>query len=336
MPFDVLTDTTGRFEPELTNFAIGAGEQELIGPIVAREIPTEVRSAKYPILGREKYLIVDSRGGEKEPAKQIERTYSTDQFDCDPHRLREFVSNQQVKTLGENGGAAAVANEEMDRVQIMTDNMMLERELEVATLLTTSGNYASGLYANLDSGTANFDDNGVKPLDTMRDILSKARQTSGYRLDTMIIAEDAWNKLCSDPNLLPSLTTSLMITEQQLASLLNLKRVLVAGALRAPDDLPKAGASYELSQLWPSNSIVFCLSPETQTRNSCPTIRTWMWNATKEYSQGRLVRSYYDAAAGDGGWWYQVSMAWGAKLTGVNSSGKITAGAYLANVYSAI
>lgn len=333
---DILTDTTGRFQPELTNFAIGAGDQELIGPIVAREVPTDDQKATYAIMGKEKYLIVDSRGGETDPAKTIQRTFSTDFFDCNPHRLREFISDQKRQTLSRSG-VARIAEEEMDAVTTMVSNFMLEREMEIATALTTSGSYASGLYENLDTvADRNFDDSsGPGALAIMLDYLSTARQKCGFRMDTAIIAEDTWQLLRQDSSLLPTLSASPLFTPEYLAGLLSLKQVLIASALYT-DDKPKAGAAYDLGQLWPSNSVVFCLSPANLVRNGSATIKTFMWNATPQYSQGRLVRSYRGEDAGDGGTWYQASMAWGTKLTGVNSSGKIIAGALLANCYSTL
>ena len=319
----------------LTNFAVKWGDPAFIADRVLPVIPVTKRSDKYHVWEFDSLRLpeADNRG-EQDVAREIDFPLSTDTYFANDHALGRFLADQ-VRANADAGLAPAIQRAAM-ATQIK--QMILRNwESEVATLLTTSGNYATDLYENLDSvANRNFDDSsGPGGIDIIQQHIDEVELESGGKVDTLWFASDTWRLLKSDSTFIPSLSATVVTTEEAIRDLFGVRQVLVARSLQ--NSAAKGADDMSNARLWTSNTMGGTIASPGATIDAPATGATFVWNAFPGSVNGQTVTTYRDAEnRGGGGEWIEFSQYRDVKSTGVNSSDAFITAFLFDNVYDAI
>lgn len=321
---------------DLTNFAVKWGSNKFISDLICPIVPVDDKTGTYPVFGMENYVAVDDHQGDKDTAKEIERTFERRPYMTERHALTEFLPDSTVKSS--SAAIREAALNEMATVATLKEMVLLNKEVATKTMFATSGSYASGLTEDMDSvGDRNFDDSsGPGALTILQTFKDTVAQASGVEPNQMVVSSDAWAHLQSDSSFFGGGSIDVAHSMARIASILGLDEVIVASSRYSAAKIKKDTLP-TLTRLWPSNSVWLLYTPKIMSKELPATAKCFSYRGTEEYNiQGELVRKIYDARKGDGGYWYEYKNFYVPKLTAMNKSGKIITGAYLRNVYIAL
>lgn len=328
-----IQNSSVHYDVPLTNFSVGWSNPKFIGSLLFPLVEVAKQSDKYSILERGLARVEHDEMGEEDYSREAKFGISDDSYYCKLHGRHNTI--QDTTKTNADAGETSYVLEDAYRVQFLKDLLMVSHEQEVATALSTSGNYATGLYENLDTVSGhNFDDSGANGLKILMQYLDAAEIEGGFRPNTMVISPDAWIELQNDSNFKPSLYGNLLSSEQLIANALRIDRVIVAGT-----NINNAvkGAAPDMARMWGSNKIWLAYAPTAGATRRVPAIgKTFVWNAVPAARQGQVVKRTRDERKGAGAdiidlfFWYDV------KITGKDESGKIITGAFLDNVYASL
>jgi hypothetical protein len=220
----------------------------MIADEVCPRVPVGAELFEYTKVSEKARLMVpDTKIGRTSHANQVEFDNFNEQDRVEDHGLESPVPIADMDTSRAHG-----ALDPMDQATMgIMELMMLKREQEVATLVTTAGNYAAGYKTTLDgtAGTYYFDDttNGT-PIAQMEDAMDGML----VRPNTMVVDRLTLTKIKRHPETVArifptAVTTSGQVSTQQLADALELDRILVGTAWY---DSAKKGQAQVNARMW--------------------------------------------------------------------------------------
>lgn len=158
----------------LTNLSIGYHPSGLIAEIVAPPMKVNKESDKYYVWDRSSAYRVSATGtmslrADKTEAREVDFGLSTSTYTAEEYALKILVSDR------EKGNADSVLRLREAKVRRLQDLLLLEEEIRVATLLTTSGNWDS---AHTGTVSVKWDAASAvvieKNIDTAKEVVRKA------------------------------------------------------------------------------------------------------------------------------------------------------------------
>ena len=159
---------------------------------------------------------------------------STDSYQADVYAFHKDIGDQT------RANADAPINVDREAVEFVTSRLLLKMETQfVANYFTTSVWGTDVTPTNLWSNYATSDP--ISDIETgKRAILS----VTGYEPNTLVLGYDVFTSLKNHPDLVDRIkyTSSQIITEELLASLFDVPRVMVAKAVKATNNEGAAGA----------------------------------------------------------------------------------------------
>ena len=152
--------------------------------------------------------------------------------------------------------ADSVLNIEANKVNFVTDKILLEYEARIETMCMTTSNWDnSATPANL------WDDyDNSYPLSDIETGIDAIEDTSGKMANTMILSNDVWKKLKHHPELLDRMPVTGMrsATLDVLRSLTGIDKILVGRAIKNTTDL---GLTASYSRVWSGDVWIGHVAP---------------------------------------------------------------------------
>lgn len=174
----------------LSNFAVGYHPSGFVAEDVLPVVPVNKESDKYYVWSRQlsqKVLASDGDGSlraDGAQSKEIDFSISTETYSADEYALKVKITDRQ------RANADSAVRLEQSKVRRLKDILMLDQELRVASLLTTTGNYDSNNTTTL-SGTDQWDDSSGSDTITIEEDIDTGkeaiRQAIGHDPDVIII-----------------------------------------------------------------------------------------------------------------------------------------------------
>jgi hypothetical protein len=152
--YDPAGNNNVHVDQVLSNISVGWPNGELIGDQLLPSVPVSFPTGKYSIFGRESWALepgTDLRGPGAEAVEIPGRARSFDFYYAAEHALKIGVTDEEYQV------ADAPLSPEADAVELVTDKILLARELAIKTLVTTAANYPGTLTTTLTttaSGTS--------------------------------------------------------------------------------------------------------------------------------------------------------------------------------------
>lgn len=236
----------------LTNISIGYRNPRHIW----REALPAVRVSEYknaiPTFGRDAWLIpragvrgdgVGPRGGYK---------YATTNYECLSYSLATTVTKRERNAAAKTG----VVDPDLRATNYVTDQVNLCIERLAATLLFTSGNYASTA-----SPSTKWTDGGADPIQDIDTGINAVEAAIGVPPNVGIIGRTGWADLKRHPDIIaPFVNTQTgIITEQMVAQLLGLDRLLVGRAIYTSSI--EDAATTAMTDVWTDSMALLYVPP---------------------------------------------------------------------------
>lgn len=310
----------------LTGMAVRFQYPDLVGLKFAPLTPVGKNADEYPIFyGDDESRLVDTERGPGGAYNQVTFGVSKDSYHCNGHGLEnaepwETMANADP-TWQEYLSGAAVAR----RLKRL---VMIQHEYRVASLFTTTTNYASGFYEQL--ATNQFNDSGVDGLERLLTEVDRIRTRTGGAGIKLGMTSDVWINMQRDSNFQPTLSSRLLTDKAALAAALEIDEVFSIGAQYNTAD---KGQTASRSNLWGSNRLwLFTSAPMGADAGTPTTARTFSWNNAQLGTQGgEVVRVINDERFQNR--YVQYGRFYDVKATGVDASDDFVSAVYLDAVY---
>jgi hypothetical protein len=147
--------STVHIDQALTNVSLAYRNESFVAEKVAPVLPVNKRSNKYFVYNREAFLRSSGLDANSRPisirrptaeAIEVDYSLSTDSYYCEEIALSELVPYENEQA------ADAPLQPFIDATETLTDRILLDNEIAVATIAMNTGNYASGNKATLTTG----------------------------------------------------------------------------------------------------------------------------------------------------------------------------------------
>jgi len=271
-------------------------------------------------------IVNDARGPGGE-INRVEWGVSEDNYYADCHALANDVP---WETLANADGAYQRYLSSAFAAENLKHMVMLNHEAKVKSILTTTGNYASGFYEDLDSIAGhNFDDSGANGLQIMQTYIRKIRLTCPGARIVAGITGDAWIYMQNDANFKPTLTDNLLAQAQQMRTALGIDELRI---IDVETNTADKGQTPSRSAYWDANSMWIVAQGSGNTPSA---LRTFVWaNEQLGTRSGEAVRVLDDEE--NMLRTVQFLKYYDVKPVGVNRSNDLVTAVWLKNLYQAI
>lgn len=257
-PGDVYVDKT------LQSLSIQYANDEYIGERLVPYIDVDQDTGYYFKYDKRTRLAVPSlRLAEGGRATQINDGRSKATYGLEDYGAENGIS---VKTVNQ---ADAPLNEMAQLTIALSDIVALDREIRIASALTTSGNYDSANTSTL-SGTGQWSDyTNSDPVADILDAVSKCWSGRGPGRFWGFCGVEVWNKLCKHPKVLDLFkyngSSPGLATPDMLAGWFGLAGILVG---RARKDTANSGQTASYSRVWGKHFGIVRVADMAMTDNA--------------------------------------------------------------------
>lgn len=238
----------------LTQISIGWPNKGLVGERLFPAVPVNNQSDKYYTFGREGWLPEDDVRAPGAEAREITgATVSTDTYYCVEHSLSIAVTDEERKN------ADSPLSPDRDGTEIVTSKIMLGRERAIQTLVTTSGNYATGHSTTL-SGTSQWNDYvNSDPIGNLRTGKRAVHGKIFLEPNVLLVPYNTMSILEDHPDFLERIKYSerAIFSPELLAAILGFGSVIVPGV---GINTAPLGQAESLAYLW-GNDVLMAYVP---------------------------------------------------------------------------
>lgn len=241
----------------LTNISIGWPNNGLVGEKLLPSVPVRKQSDKYYIFGREGWLPEDDARAPGTVANEIAGlAVSTDTYYAREHSLQIPVTDEERENVD------SPLAPDRDATELVTSKIMLGREVAIKTLVTTTGNYASGHSTTLSLGaqwnSANYATSD--PISDLRTGKSVVHSKIFMEPNTLVVPYQVMTALEDHPDFLERIKYSerAIFSPELLASVLGFSTVIVPGV---GYNSANPGATPTLGYLWGKDVVMAWVPP---------------------------------------------------------------------------
>ena len=249
-----MTDTLirGHLDQTLTNLSIALVKQAgFIGDIVAPVVPVSHESDAYAVFGAED-LRLDAGGyGGKGLTGRSSVTETLNQYLCQEYTKESAIPWQKMRN------ADAALRLEMRATALVTNNLKLRREKQVADLLATAATFTNTAAL---SGADCWDKDTSTPVSKVADAKETIRALIGVEPNTLVLGPHVWAHLRIHPDVCQrvfGLLPNTPATVEQAAAVLGVDQILVGkGVYRTDIDDGSAAKTVTLADVWGKIAVV--------------------------------------------------------------------------------
>lgn len=282
----------------LTNISVLAvqEEKEFVASQVFQNIPSDKQS--------DLYFVYDSgdfnRDSVQRRADGAESAgdgwdVSNDPFNCEVWALHHDVSDRRRANTDEP------LNEDEDATRFLTHKMLLKKEIEwvsnyfgtstwTGAVDTASGALTTGSFVP----TTKFDAANAVPIRCFKEQLVANKELTGFRCNTLVLGEYVWDAIQECADFLARITGGstnkdpAVVTKEQLAAILGIERVLIAGAVK---NTAREGQTASNAYLY-GDSALLCYVPKTAGLRQPAAGYTFTWKQYGAALGGQRIKKF--------------------------------------------
>lgn len=290
----------------LTNVAIGYTNDAYIADQIFPMLGVQKQSAKHFVYNRDSFRVNDNLRASGSASNEVTLSLSTGSpYFAEDHSLKQFVTDEDVDN------AITPTSPFVDATENVTEMHKVAREYELATMLTDTAILTQNTTL---SGTSQFSDyTNSDPFSVIETGMQTVHAAIGRNPNVAILGKQVWDKMKHHPAFLERVKYSAkgVITEDLLASLIGVEKVLIGGAFRTTSD---EGQTETTGYIWGKHIVLAYVNPRiAQKMITLGLTYTWkqqqverLRGSSEEDRKGTYVRvgnHYYDqklvsAAAG--------------------------------------
>lgn len=245
-------------DPALSNVSIKYTNNVFIADLIAPMLKVAKQTGKYYIYDKANLRIDKTNRAAGSPANEIDFGVApTGTFACDDHALKGFVSDEVQDQ------ADAALNPLIDETETITEKLLLDREQNLATLITNTSNLTNNTTL---SGTSQWSDySNSDPVGDIRTARTTVHQNTFKKPNTLIMGKQVFDMLCEHPQIIERVKYSQLgvITAELLARVFQVEKILVG---EAGKNGVVEGQTDSLSYIWGKYVIVAFIAPQVALR----------------------------------------------------------------------
>jgi len=295
----------------LSTMSLQYKNDDFIGEELMPPMPVGKRSDAYAIYPkRERLAFPDDKMGPKGHANELNESRQTDNYSVTDYGLKNFVDAETVEN--EDGAF----DEMMDLTEAILEGIAFNRELRIASVMTTAANYAGNTLSL--SGSSQWDSaSGGDPVKNIQD--AKAALWAGRGQAELVAWStlDVYNVLARHAAIrdLFKYVGPGLATPDMIAKYFGFDRYLVAAARQ---DGANLGQTASYSRIWGKNFGITRVAKRASLRNA-PFGYTFRLKGDPKTTQ------WFDPVAGKaGGYWSKVATSEDHKVVAGDTSYLIT------------
>jgi hypothetical protein len=266
----------------LTNVSVAFRNPEFIAEFVAPAVPVRKQSDRYYIYDTEREAMrpsADQRAPGAE-AQEVNFALSTDSYFCADHALSSAIPDE------ERENADPVIQPDIDRTEFLTDRILLNREIALEKTLSTF----PGINESTVSPTDQWQNETSDPIAAIGAARLNIFNGCQRRANTVILPFSVFEAIRNHPTVLDRIkyTTTGVITEELLAQLLDVDRVLVP---RAVKNTATKGQTPSITPIWGKNAYVMYV-PQRPGLKQVSLAYTFQWTGAAGGVAGTVVERW--------------------------------------------
>lgn len=242
----------------LTNVAIAYSNDQYIADLLFPSFPVAKQSAKHFIYDKGRFRNSNNLRAAGSPSNEVTLNLTTGTpYFAEDHALKQFVTDEDVDN------AVGPSDPYVDATENVTERHLIAREIELMTMLTDTAQITQNVTL---SGTSQFSDySNSDPFAVIETAMQTVHAAIFQKPNTMVIGKQAWDKLKHHPSFLERVKYSQkgVITEDLLASLIGVDRVLVAAA---GYNNTNEGATDAMSYIWGKHIVLAYIAPSVKPK----------------------------------------------------------------------
>lgn len=248
----VLTQQDVVVDPALSNVSIKFTNDTFIADQVFPVMPVVKQTGKYYVYDKANLRIDRTERAAGSGANEVDFGLSTASFSCDDHALKGFVADEIQDQ------AEAALNPLVDETEMITEKLLLDRENNLATILTDTAQVTQNTTL---SGTSQWSDySNSSPVTDIRTARTTIHAASFKKPNTLILGKQVFDALCDHPEIIERVKYSALgvITAELLARVFQLEKILVG---EAGKNTAVEGQTDSLSYVWGKHAVVCYIAP---------------------------------------------------------------------------
>lgn len=263
-------------DPVLTSISLAYKNSRYIADLVLPRVKVPAESFKYRVFDKEAYLTVpETLIGRKGQYNEVELTFKTASASTVDYGLEQVVTLKDIETA-----KLQSYDPQQKAVEYLTELMALDRERRAAAIIFDAQTYAAGQVKQLNSDQK-FSNNQSDPVNT----LISALDVPFFRPNTVVMGREVFSALSRHPKILrtvyPNADGNGVINSQQLATILNVDRVLIG---ESKLNFAKRGGS-NIQNAWGNSVALLYIDPKAGTQD----MPTFGFTAEHGNRSGRVV-----------------------------------------------
>lgn len=251
---------------------------EMIGLRVMPVATVSKRSDKYfKYDERAQQALPSARMDARGQAAEVRQGLSPDNYSVSDFGLQETVPMTEI------GNADMPLDPLVDANMLVNDLCALNREIEIATVMTTSGNYGANTVA-IGAGSEWNSADGGKPIQLIQRAVDSLYSGSGATKTVGFTSVNVFRALSRHPSIrdLFKYTADGFATAQQIAEYFELDELIVG---KARNDAANIGQTESIARIWPDSFGVVKVAMQ-------PTIRSYGFATTFRHGPVESVQMF--------------------------------------------
>lgn len=238
MPQPTISDV--HIDAILTNISVAYMQraENMIADKVFPVVPVDKKSNKYFTYDKNDWFRDEAQ--RRAPGTESSGggyNLSTDTYSADVFAFHKDVDDQTL------ANADTPLNPLREAAEFVTSRLLLRREIQFISDFMTTGVWATDATGVAASPTGDefvqwSDYTNSDPIEDIEEAKEDILSTTGYEANTLVLGYQAYRQLKNHPDIVDryKYTTSSVITEEMLARLFGVNRILVAKSVRATND----------------------------------------------------------------------------------------------------
>lgn len=245
-------------DPALSNVSIKYTNDSFIADLMLPKIPVIKQTGKYYIYDKANLRIDKTARAAGSAANEIDFGVApTGTFSCDDHALKGFVADEVQDQ------ADAALNPLIDETETVTEKLLLDREQNAATLLTSTANLTQNTTL---AGTSQWSDyNNSDPVGDIRTGRVTIHTNTFKKANTLEMGKPVWDILVDHPAIIERIKYSQLgvVTEELMARVFQVDQILVG---EAGSNTAAEGQTDSLAYIWGKHAVLAYIAPQVKIK----------------------------------------------------------------------
>lgn len=265
----------------LTNLSVGYRNSAFISDLLAPVVPVRKQFDKYFVYDseREVFRSSDDKRAPGAAANEVDFALSTDSYSCEDHALTAVIPDE------ERDNADPPIQPNIDRTEFLRDKIDLNKEIELASILTDTSVITQN--ATL-SGTSQWSDfANSDPVQAIEDQKAAIIQAVQVMPNTLMLPYEVFTQVRIHPQVVDraDLARVGVVNSDLLAQIFGVEQVLVPRALQ---NTAAAGQPASMSFVWGKDALL-CFVPPRAALKQVSLAYTFQWTGAAGSLAGHMV-----------------------------------------------